>query len=82
MKKLLLRMLSLCGFWSVAMIRVSASVEERIIYIQQDCGSEVMAFLGSMLSESWKNIVSVTAAFLCASAAIILAINHKKPGKQ
>ena len=79
MKKVFNMMLSVCTFWAAAVVRVNAGAEETIIYIQEDRGSELMAFLGSMQAESRINIVSATVAFLCASALIILAINHKNP---
>ena len=63
-------------------IPVSASGDGTVIYIQEDAGSVLRSLLHQMLTEGWRDIVSVAAAFLCTCTVIILAINHKKPRKQ
>ena len=71
-------------FWvfvleSVIVISARASMEERIIYIQEDSQSILTTVSSLLLAGAWKEIVSTIAAFLCVSAMVILAINHKKP---
>jgi hypothetical protein len=62
-------------------IPVSASGDGTVIYIQEDAGSVLRSLLHQMLTEGWRDIVSVAAAFLSTCTVIILAINRKKPRK-
>lgn len=52
-----------------------------VIYIQEDGWSILHSLISGILPEVWKGIVSGCVAFLCASAMVILAINHKKGRK-
>ena len=67
----------LCFFCFV--LPASAYTEERIIYIQEESQSILSTVFSMLLAVAWKEIVSTVVAFLCVSAMIIMAINHKKP---
>ena len=69
----------ICSMWMLGsfLIPVNASADETVIYIQENSQSILATFSSLLLAGTWKEIVSVFIAFLCVSAMVILAINHK-----
>ncbi len=81
MGKFIFLMICIHCFLGSMGLPAAATADKGIIYIQEDRTSMLISLLSQVFENDYKGIISVCAAFFCASAMIILAITHKKQRK-